>query len=334
MELLTVNPNQANGVMKIEETLVLEQSETVSTDKPFIQANTEESSLHEIKENHIIPVFIRDNEPLISQADFIETTLQVASEVYSGETILNPCIRVSHPIKGRIPEAKNKSASDLEEWEKTIYYERMAFIIEVPSIYDEIGGNILSLTIGGVKAYNLDNLYSKKTDQNFKIFVGFKNKVCTNLKIWSDGYMGDLKVSSIGQLAACIRSLFEQHNAVYQLNSMKKLAEYSLTESQFAHLIGKARMYNYLQKDIQKDIPLLMFGDQQLSSVVKDYYRDESFCKDDNGNINLWKLFNLFTEANKSSYIENFIEKSVNAYSFIEKIRWALEEKNNNWYII
>lgn len=333
METLEMQPINSNGVISFDEGQAMQEPSSVSTDKPFIQANTTEVSLQEIKENHIIPVFIKDNEPLISHADFIETTLKVASEVYSGETILSPSIRVSHPVKGRIPEAKNKPANELEEWEKTIYHERMAFIIELPSISDVIGGNTLSLTIGGVKSYGLDNLYSRKTDQHFKIFVGFNNRVCLNLKIWSDGYMGDLKVTTIGQLSACIRSLLEQHNAVFQLNQMKMLCDYSLSESQFAHLIGKARMYQHLPKDVQKDIPQLMFGDQQISSVVKDYYRDNSFCRDEQGNINLWRLYNLFTEANKSSYIDSFIDKAVNAYHFVEKIRWTIEEKSSNWYL-
>ncbi|MEI9943294.1 MAG: DUF3871 family protein [Chitinophagaceae bacterium] len=335
MELLAVKKNQTNGHLTIDEPVFEQDLIDVSTDKPFIQANTEESSLQEIKDNHIIPVFIKDNEPLISHSDFIEATLQVASEIYAGETILSPNIRVSHPIKGRIPEAKNKPANELMEHEKTIYYERMAFIIEVPSISDEIDGSTLSLTIGGIKAYNLDNLYSKQgSDEHFKIFVGFKNKVCTNLKIWSDGYMGDLKVSSIGQLVGCIRSLLEKHNAVFNLNCLKKLNEYSLSENQFAHLIGRCRMYQHLPKNVQKDIPQLLFGDNQLSAIVKDYYKDKSFCRDNIGNINLWKLYNLFTGTNKSSYIDSFIDKSVNAYHFIEKIKWALEEKSSNWYLI
>lgn len=333
METLEIQPINSNGVISFDEGQTIQESSSVSTDKPFIQANTTDVTLQEIKDNHIIPVFIKDNEPLISHADFIETTLKVASDVYSGEIINSPTVRVSHPVKGRIPEAKNKPANELEEWQKTIYFERMAFIIEVPSISDAIGDNTLSLTIGGIKAYNMDNLYSRKSDQHFKIFVGFNNRVCLNLKIWSDGYMGDLKVTTIGQLSACIRSLLEQHNAVFQLNQMKMLCDYSLSESQFAHLIGKARMYQHLPKDVQRDIPQIMFGDQQISSVVRDYYRDNSFCRDEQGNINLWRLYNLFTEANKSSYIDNFIDRSVNAYHFIEKIRWALEEKSNNWYL-
>ena len=35
-----------------------------SSSKPFIEANTTESSLEEIKQQHIIPVWLKDNEPL------------------------------------------------------------------------------------------------------------------------------------------------------------------------------------------------------------------------------------------------------------------------------
>lgn len=335
MELLTVNNNHSNGIISFDEGQALIQDiQPVSTDKPFIQANTEETNLQTIKDSHIIPVFIKDNEPLISHADFIETAMQVVSQVYAGETILSPSIRVSHPIKGRIPEAKSKPANELEEWEKTLYYERMAFIIEVPTLSDTVGDNLLSLTIGGVKAYNMDNLYSKRgSDEHFKIFIGYKNRVCTNLCVWSDGLMNDLKVSSIGQLMGCVRSLLENYNAVFHLNSLRKLNEYSLTEQQFANIIGRCRMYNNLPADLKREIPSLHFGDNQIGAVVRDYFKDDSFSKDADGNINLWKLYNLLTGVNKSSYIDNFIEKSANAFSFAEQLRFALENKSQNWFL-
>lgn len=308
--------------------------EIISTDKPFINANTLESSFEEIKSSHVIPVFVKDNEPVISHSDFIDVTLEVAASVYSNETLLQPSVRLSHPIKGRIPEAKDKPAKDLLENERTIYYERMAFIIEVPTIHDEIDGSTLSLTIGGVKAYNLDNLYNKKgVDEHFKVFVGFKNSVCTNLCVWSDGFMNDLKVKSIGQLKACIRTLLENYNATFHLHALRQLNEYSLTEQQFAHLIGRCRMYNHLPNSMKNDIVPLELSDTQLGAVVKDYYRDESFCKDSAGNINLWKLYNLFTGSNKSSYIDTFVDRSVNAYQFAESIRWALQKKETNWFL-
>ena len=305
-----------------------------STSKPFIEANTISTSMEELRDEHIIPVFVKDNETLISHADFIESTAELSADIFHGERILIPNIRVSHPIKGRVPEAKDKPANQLYEWEKTIYYERMAFVIEIPSINTIIDGNSLSLTIGGVKAYNQDNLYSRsQCDQHFKIFIGFQNKVCTNLCVWTDGYYNDVKVKSIGQLKSAIRTLLEGYNQGFHLHHLNKLTEYSITEQQFAQLVGRCRMYNHLPADVKADIPPILFGDQQMSSVVKDFYKDNSFCRDANGNINLWRLYNLFTGSNKSSYIDSFLDRSVNAYNFTEQIRWALDGKDNNWYL-
>ena len=303
-------------------------------EKHFITANTVAGNLLEMKEQHLIPVFSKDNEPTISHTDFIESAQAITADIYEGEHILKPLVRLSHAIKGRVPEAKNKAANELFEWEKTIYYERMAFAIEIPSVQAEIDGNILSLTIGGVKSYNLDNLYSKnQCDQHFKIFVGFKNKVCCNMCVWTDGFMGDLKVKSLGQLKGCIRTLVENYNAGFHIQQMEQLTKYSLTEQQFATVIGKCRMYQHLPYEIKRDIPALLMGDQQMSSVVRDFYKDESFCRDANGNINLWRLYNLFTGANKSSYIDSFLDRSVSAFQLVEQIRWGLDGKNSNWYL-
>jgi hypothetical protein len=233
-----------------------------------------------------------------------------------------------------VPEAKNKAANELFEWEKTIYYERMAFVIEIPSIQAEVDGNILSLTVGGVKSYSLDNLYSKtQSDQHFKIFVGFKNKVCCNMCVWTDGFMGDVKVKSINQLSAVVNTLLQRYNTSYHLYHLEQLTKYSITEKQFAQLIGRCRMYPHLPNSIKSDLSPLLFGDQMMASVVKDFYRDESFCRDANGNINLWKLYNLFTGANKSSYIDSFLDRSVNAFLLVEQIRHGLENRNDSWYL-
>ena len=310
------------------------KQQTESSDKPFIQANTIAATYEEIKSNHIIPVFIKDNETLISHSDFIESTSQVVSEIFPGETILRPSVRLSHPIKGRIPEAKNRPVSQLEEWEKTIYYERMAFIIEVPGITQNIDGNTISLTIGGVKSYGLDNLYNRKgSDEHFKVFIGFQNKVCTNLCVWTDGALLDLKVSSIDQLIGCVKTMLSQYNMQQHLNSLHELSNYAITEQQFAQLVGRCRMYSFLPSAVKNEIPQLLFGDTQMGAVVKDFYKDASFCKNADGLINLWRLYNLFTGANKSTYIDQFIERGVNAFSFTNNIKTALQKGTYNWYL-
>lgn len=310
------------------------EEDVVSTGKSFIEANTVEASFAEIRDNHIIPVFIKDNEPVISHVDFIETTSSIVSDLFHGEHILKPSIRLSHPIKGRVPDAKLKPANQLLEHEKTLYYERLAFVIEVPSIAEEIGGNKLSLCVGGVKSYNLDNLYQKKgADEHFKVFIGFQNSVCTNLCIWTDGFKSDLKVNDVGMLRACIKNLFENYNAMFHLQQMKQLCNYAITEQQFATLIGKCRMYSHLPGDVKNKIPALLLGDTQINMVCKDYYRDKSFCKDADGNINLWKLYNLFTGSNKASYIDTFLDRSVNAFTFTEQLKCALQGHTTNWFL-
>jgi len=334
MEVILYNPSQNGNTPNHALTVVHNNAAPASTTKPFIEANTIEGSLSELRQHHIIPVFTRDNEPLISQVDFIEMTQEVVHEAFHAERILSPSIRLSHPIKGRVPEARNKPASELQEWEKTIYYERMAFIIEVPTISDNIEGEKVSLTIGGVKAYNLDNLNGRRgTEEHFKIFIGFKVAVCTNLCVWSDGYTYDIKVRDREQLKAAIYHLVHSFDAITQLKKMEALQYYSLTEQQFAQLIGRCRLYQHLPTGLKQGIPDLQFGDAQINAVCRDYYKDNSFCRDGNGGINLWRLYNLFTMANKQSYIDTFLDRAVNATTFTSELAYALEHKYDNWFL-
>ena len=133
-------------------------------------------------------------------------------------------------------------------------------------------------------------------------------------------------------LRANVRDLLQEYNHNYHLFHLKRLSVYSITEDQFAHLLGKCRMYNHLPSDVKKGITPVNFGDQQMGVVVKDFYKDESFCRDQNGNINLWRLYNLFTGANKTSYIDSFLDRSVSAYKLVEEFRWALDGRGS-WYL-
>jgi len=300
----------------------------------FIEANTAAVTLEHLKRDCTIPVFSKDNECTIAHQEFIETVTECASQFLRGETILQPEIRVSHVVKGRIPEAIGKPAKDLEEHEKTIYYERMAFAISIPSVIEHINGNSLSLTIGGVRAYNHENLYSKKNVEKFKVFIGFKNLVCTNLCISTDGYADELRVTHIGELQSKVLDLFHSYNVNAHLRDMHNLGKYYLTEHQFAQLIGKTKLYNYLPAQQKKQLPLLEFNDGQINTVARDYCQDSSFCREADGSINLWKCYNLFTGANKSSYIDSFLNRTVNAFTFAKGIEDALHDGGSyQWFL-
>ncbi|WP_223233242.1 DUF3871 family protein [Chitinophaga sp. CF418] len=51
-----------------------------------------------------------------------------------------------------------------------------------------------------------------------------------------------------------------------------------------------------------------------MSTVCRDYYQDESFGRNDDGSINLWKLYDLFTGDDKNSYMDTFLDRSVNTF--------------------
>jgi len=339
MELQMVNQrNILPSIREVEPVLeaeVIESAPLEKKEKPkaFIEANTEEVTLLHLKNECIIPVF-RDNEKTVSHYEFVDAVNHCVMKTFPRETVLKPEIRVSHKINGRIPSALNKKVSELEDWEKTQYWERMMFIIEVPSIRDTISGNELSLTIGGVRALNHESLFSRKSIEKFKVFIGFQNKVCTNLLVSTDGIALEIRVASLQELVKQVYELFGNYNMRFHLETMREFENYSLTEHQFAQLIGKARLYNYLPAEHKKVIPALNFGDGQFNAIARDYYLDKSFCRDSNGDINLWKLYGLFTGANKSSYIDTFLDRSVNAFSFTESLLQALEHNSElSWFL-
>ena len=323
-----------NLVINNTEHQIIDENEVVKFPRRnFIEANTTEVSLNHLQNECTIPVFSKDNECTISHYEFINSTKEVVEDILGYKGILKPDIRVSHVIKGRVPTAIGKPAKDLLEEEKTIFYERCAFIFEIPEISEVINGNKLNLAIGGVRSYNQENLYSKKSMERFKVFIGFQNMVCCNLCISTDGLKEDLRVSSILELKAKIYELINSYKKKEHLISMERMFQYSLTENQFAHLIGKMKLYPYLSKEEKQTLFPLAMNDTQLNIVVRDYHTDAHFSKSKDGNINFWNLYNVFTESAKSTYIDNNLERNVNAYAFINYLLNSIENQSSNYFL-
>ena len=301
---------------------------------PFIEANTKEVTLDHIKDDCIIPVFSKDNEVTISHQSFIDSVLSAAQSVFPREDISDPVIRVSHVVKGRIPEAIHKPVSQLLESDKTIYYERMMFCFEIPSIHQDIDGCRLNLTIGGVRAYNEQNLYSRKAPEKFRIFIGFKNMVCCNLCVSTDGYKASLRVMDPDSLLSSASDLFRSYDMQRHLTQMAAYRECRMSESQFAQFLGKCRLYQYLPLPERKKLPSLLMTDTQVGLVAKSYLDDPDFGKDGNNTISLWKVFNLLTGANKSSYIDNCLDRAENANTLTSGLCMALYgDPEYSWFL-
>lgn len=323
-----------NLILNNAEHQIIDENEVVQFPRRnFIEANTTKVSLDHLKNDCTIPVFAKDNESTISHFEFINSVKEVVEDILNNKGSLKLDIRVSHVIKGRIPTAIGKPANELLDSEKTIYYERMAFVVEIPEISEVIYGNKLNLTIGGVRSYNQENLFSKKSMERFKIFIGFQNTVCTNLCISTDGLREDLRVSSILELKSKIYELINSYKKKEHLINLERMFQYSLSEIQFAHLVGKMKLFPYLSKEEKQQLFPLAINDTQLNIVVKDYHLDVNFSKSESNTINFWNLYNLFTEANKSTYIDNNLERNVNAYSFINYLINAIENQESNYFI-
>lgn len=314
--------------------LVVRTSEAYSS-KPFIEANTKAVTMQHLKDECIIPVFSKDNEITISHTAFIETIHEAAMQFFRGEQIEDPDIRVSHIVKGRIPEAIHKPVNQLLETDKTIYYERMMFCFEIPTIHQNIDGNPLNLTIGGVRAYNQENLYSKKTMEKFKIFIGFKNMVCCNMCVSTDGYKNELKVLDAQGLWKGALELFRLYNPEQHIKLMESLLNTTMTEHQFAQFLGKSRLYQCLPQDEKKRLPQLLMTDTQINLIAKAYYQDEDFKRDNlTKEISMWRVYNLLTGANKTSYIDSFLDRAYNATQLADGLNNALHETSEySWFI-
>ena len=339
MENLVLLPTLAQkrrgnfGQFAEDATIISEETTRMKKVNHFIEANTMEIDLQHLQSDCIVPVFSKDNELTISHNAFIETVWEAANTFFTGETIDKPDIRVSHIVKGRIPEAIHKPANQLLESDKTQYFERMMFCLEVPTIYETVEGNKLTLSIGGVRAYNQMNLYSKKTVERFKVFVGFKNMVCCNLCVYTDGYLGNLEVSSTNDLFRSVLEMFNRYDPAKHIHLMQTLGNSYLTEHQFAQILGKMRLYQCLPQGYQKSVPRLLITDTQINSVAKAYIQDENFGGF-GSDLSMWRFYNLLTGANKSSYIDSFLDRSLNATEVAQGINMALHgDERYSWFI-
>ena len=327
----TLELSQQQDIIDVE--LILSRREVKRL--PFIEANTKEVTIEHLKEDCIVPVFSKDNEITISHPNFIEAVWEAANRVFPSESIELPEIRVSHIIKGRTPEAIYKPVKDLLEEDKTIYYERMMFCFEIPTIHEDIAGNRLNLTIGGVRSYNHENLYSKKGMEKFKLFIGFKNLVCCNMCVSTDGFKSELKVMDVHSLFNAAIQLFQDYNVAKHLHYMGAFKDSYMTEHQFAQFLCKCRLYQYLPNEQKRILPQMLMTDTQIGIVAKSFYHDDNFSLPDNQReISMWNVYNLLTGANKTSYIDNFLDRAYNATQLADGLNKALYGDNEySWFI-
>ena len=179
----------------------------------------------------------------VSHWEFIDSVNFVVNQCFKTKPFWNltSCIPQNH---GRIPSALNKRSVNWKTGRNKILREDDVRNRST-SIADTIHGNELSLTIGGVRALNHESLFSKKSIEKFKVFIGFQNKVCTNLLVSTDGIL----LNFVFRITRPYKNVFDLvGNYQYEdaVGHDEEFGKYALTEHQFAQMIGKARLYPIL----------------------------------------------------------------------------------------
>ena len=319
----------------IEDAVVLE--EDPENHPNFIESSTSAITLEELSEKSIVPTFA-DNTLTVSHQSFIQSVIEAGQNVFGELTPVE--IRVSHQINGRVPTALHKKASELTDEEKTVYYQRMAFICHVAGLTRSINGHPVHLCVGGVRAYNEDKLYGRQSPMKFKVFVGWQVRVCSNLCLTTDGFAGNLECLTSSDIREKALELFggfdpEKEN---NLHTLEALGTTNITEEQFCSIIGRLRLYQALPGNTKTELglPNVILGDQAVNAVVKGYVENPNFKKDpDSDTITLWQMLQLFNEAVKQTYIDKWLERNQNCTDFMFGIQKSLEGTNPSydWFL-
>ncbi len=299
----------------------------------FLEANTNTITLQELTEQCVVPTWA-NQELTISHQDFINTVYDAACNVFAGETVNSPEIRVSHIVRGRIPSALGKRSSELLDSEKTQFYQRLAFAFTIPSLHECIDDQRLELCIGGVRNYSDLNLYrANRGMEKFAIFIGWRVNVCSNQVLTGQGVRLNIEVMSLHDLYKAVLDLFYNFNLEKDIQLLQSLTQTRLTESQFAQIVGRMRLYQALPSYLQREIPKLLITDSQINNVCRDYYNNPNFGHKNN-TISLFDFHNLLTEANKSSYIDSYVQRGINATEVTVGISRALQgDSEYSWFL-
>ena len=321
----------------IEEAVVMEEIIDPNNHPNFIESNTSAITLEELSEKSIVPTFA-DNTLTVSHQSFIESVLEAGSSVFGELTPVE--IRVSHPINGRVPSALTKKASELTDEEKTVYYQRMAFVCHVTGLSRSINGQMVHLCIGGVRAYNEDRLYGRQTPLKFKVFCGWQVRVCSNLMLTCDGFTGTLECMTTSDIKEKALELFNGFDPVKEdnLRTLEALGNTSITEELFCKIVGRLRLYQALPNTTKAELalPNITVGDTAVNAVVRGYVENPNFKKVEGADtITLWQMLQFFTEAVKQTYIDKWLDREKESVEFMYGIQKAIEGTNPEyaWFL-
>jgi hypothetical protein len=196
-----------------------------------------------------------------------------------------------------------------------------------------LNGNHGQLTITGIKPYDKDVLTRSSNWQHFKVAVGFQVRVCLNLCMSVQGSMLDLKVKDIETLKQKVTELITGYSADQDIETFRRFSNYGFNEDEYAQIIGKMRMYQYLPKDRQSAIGTLELPDTLVTQATKEFISGPFQAQ--GGEVNAWQMYNHFTTATKNTDITEFLDRNVNCMEVVDGLCATKAGTRNkfSWYL-
>lgn len=222
---------------------------------------------------------------------------------------------MSHQINGRTPDAIHLPSKELKEWQKTKFYQRYCFCQEITSITNDINGQSVRLTIGGVRSLHETNLYGRKTPEKFRIFIGFRVQVCSNMMLTCDGLTDKTECMTEADIYQHAVELFSRFDAENTLRGLEHLSDTEMTTEQFCQFIGRCRLYMALSEQQKKSLrlPKILLGDTQINAATRGFVGNPNFGADGREAITCWQFLQLLNESAKASYIDTWADRNQNA---------------------
>lgn len=315
-----------------------EDEDIKSPDHPcFIESNTSAISLEDLATKCVVPTF-GDMSLTISHQNYMASVCKAATDVFGPLTPIE--CRVSHPIIGRIPSALHKKPSEVLESEKTLFYQRLAWISHIRGLSRQINGQTVFLTIGGTRAYSEDKLYGRQSAQKFKIFVAWSVKICSNQMIQCSGNSGTIECMTEADIYQKAYQLFRGFDPEKEdnLKLLENLHTTRISQELFCSIIGRLRLYQALGTEQRKGLPVVELGDQCINAAVRGYAGENRTFGLQEGfdTISCWDLLNLLNESVKSCYIDTWITRNQNATDFaigIQKALYGQDTEGYSWFL-
>ena len=100
--------------------------------------------------------------------------------------------------------------------------------------------------------------------EKFSVFIGWRVNICSNQVLTGDGVKLQLEVMNLNDLYKAVLELFYNFNPAREIHLMQTLSQSYLTETQFAQIVGRMRLYQALPNGYQRSVPRLLITDSQI----------------------------------------------------------------------